>query len=303
LTQQHTITLNADAHGYGDACCTAWIAEGSRNAPVRLVHHATGKKRAFLEMLGQEVVELADPDIDAVTTFDAYEVEVHEQHGEIPRAISRGRELGITSEPKRPTVQIGSKADEFAAVVSGGMRRLSQQKRFVALWPQTSWRNRDWPVAYWMDLAETLKRRGYGYRFFTHTDSGPPYEKVDLNNPQRAKELRELRFALGMSECFLGLSWEIEAAIMRRSDLVVTLSSGPAWLAGTLDAPTLVIEGPTKDAVWSLMPSVETVRVGRQVVSCAGCNWTPPFRPACDQQCRALMALTPERVFGRIEQI
>ena len=280
-----TLVLNADLHGFGDACITAIIAENSHDRPVRLIHRATGEMRAFLEMLGQEVVD-HDPD-DCVDTFMPYHThEVQLEQGSVPRVLSRARALGIdlsdlTPETLRmPTVTVGEEAAIWAKRVCDEMRAAGHAKA-VALWPQTCYQSREWPTGHWHDLAWGLRSHGIGSRFFLGTN-----EERWHNTPG---------FVFGMG-------WEKWAAMMMEADLNVAISSGPASLAAIARARTIVLEGPTKPTIWWHAPQIETMQVGTDRVSCVGCHFGSPFRSACDFGCFALAALTPDLVLSRVIQ-
>ncbi len=284
------IVLNANEHGFGDAVFTAWIAEGSKGGDVELVHYATGEKRRLLEMLGQVIVDELPK--DHKTTYAAYSFEINREKGEIPRMLSRARHLGILSEPKRPAVTISEGATKWANDIGDAMRKGSQ-KKFVALWPGTVYTSREWPAAHWVDLTWNLSKLGYGVQMMIGEKS-PDNTKDTLSDKSK-------RFVNVPSFQF-GQSWDNHAALMRAADLNVAVSSGPATVCGTLDEPCLVLEGPTKDTLWAQMPSIETMRVSKDVIPCAACHFVQSdgFRAACDQGCQALMRLLPEDVLDRI---
>lgn len=271
---QRLVVLNCDAHGFGDACTMAWASEGSRSAPVRLVHFATGQKREFLEMLGQDVV---GDSRGAVNTFAPYGVEIRTEQGSVPRVISRARELGILSPPKRPPFRSTPAADKFAEELDRHMR--ASCRKWVMLFPQTEYTSREWPVTWWHDLISALLGNGIGVKTF-------------LKN-------KDPRF-VHTPGWYFGQPWRNVGASMLKADLVVGVSSGPACLAGTLDVPTLVLEGPTRPTIWTHTPSVEVIRVSKEVQPCVGCHFNAPFRSACDWGCQALIRLEPATVLKRI---
>lgn len=277
---QRTIVLDSDLHGFGDACLMAWASEGSRDAPVRLVHHATGSKRSFLELLGQECVADA---AGAVNTFDAYHsFECELERGSVPRLLSRSRALGIVSVPKRPPIRIPDAALEWAGHVIGNLRRRSATRKAILAFPQTEYLSREWPAGYWHDLAAGLTLAGHGFTLCL------------------AKE--EARWKGIAGGQLHGYPWTHWAALLRLADLTVAVSSGPACLAGTMDVRVLVLEGPTRPTIWAHTPSVEVIRVSKAALECVGCHFGRPFRRACDLGCQALIRLFPEAVIARIEE-
>jgi hypothetical protein len=268
-----TVILNCDAHGWGDAVVGAWISEGSKDAhDARLLHYATGDRKLFLEMLGQPVRAVPD---GAVTTWDAYQAELAER-GSVPRALSRAKFLGITATPKRPgPLRVPKPAEDWAEKFSRDRRA---RNGLVLLFPQAEYACRRWPASYWVDLAWTLKEQGYE----TVTVMGRVEEQY-CNVPLWIN----------------GHSWHQVAALMTKSSAVVGNDSGPVHLAGTIGVPTFALVGPTNPAVFSHVPEVRVVR--DESLSCVGCHWDPlKYRAACDQTCRSMMRLEPERVAAEV---
>ncbi|NBW10099.1 MAG: hypothetical protein EBR82_18935 [Caulobacteraceae bacterium] len=281
--EQRTLYLRAEAHGFGDACVTSVISENSRDLPVRLVHSCQGEMAAFVRMLGQEVVQM--PDNECVDTFEAYSAyEIQTQGGRVPRVWSRALALGIYLDHLRPEdlvmpkAVISDRAKDWAKATCDEMRAFGECKA-VALWPQTVYACREWPVGYWHDLAWGLRQRGIGARFFLGKDE-PRWH----NTPGYV----------------FGMGWEYWAALMLEADVNVAISSGPASLAAILRACIIVLEGPTKPTIWAHTPWVEIMQVGKDAVDCVGCHFGTPFRGACDFGCFALQALNPAQVLARV---
>ncbi len=309
VPDQRTIILDADQHGFGDAALTAWISEGSRNAPVRLIHRATGHKADFLRMLGQDVDESADP-AACVTTFYAYgEYELRRERGSVPRVLSRGRAVGIDVDqfpPKRPgPVHIANEFREWAekhrtetlagqANLSDGNSPISgipiveqpcasPLEKLVILFPRVCYVSREWPAPYWVDLVWKLLRvLGVG---------------VIVNLPEEDKRYEQV------PKYLYGQRWEGVAALMLQADLVIGNDSGPVNLAGTLGVRSLALMGPTLPEIFAHMSDVETLAVTGDEYPCVGCHFGSPYRAACDAGCQALYRLTPEAVFDRVKQI
>lgn len=274
---QRIVVVNSEVHGFGDAVTMAWASEGSKHAPVKLIHFARGAKKEFLEMLGQEVTE---EDAGSMTTFEAYcNWELDLERGSVPRVWSRSRALGIKTAPMRPTVRIPQESLDWADGIIAGSTKAPDGK-LIVMFPQTVYRSREWPSPYWHDLAWQLMLQGHAVKMCLHP-----------------KEKRWDRLVCGYLHDF---PWSHWAALMARADLTVAVSSGPASLAATMDVPTLVLEGPTKSTIWANTPSVEVMRVGKAVLDCDGCHFGRPFRRSCDLGCQSLMRLYPEVVLKRI---
>lgn len=278
---QETVTVNADAHGYGDAMITAWIAEGSRHADIRLVHYATGEKARLLRLFGQHVT---DDFAGSVTTFDAYKIECEMERGRIPRVESRAIQLGIDPTPQRP--QLGTLPSEAVAFAADLYRSATVddhgRKHLVMLCPQTEYRSREWPSGYWVDLAWKLWKSGIGVTMQLGRDD------------DRFHNVPRYHF---------GHNWDHKIALMQRCDLVIGIDSAPIHVAGTLDRPTLALLGPTTRRIVSHMPSVEVMSAPADRLDCVGCYFQSPFRAACDQGCLSLARLWPEEVLQRAKEI
>jgi heptosyltransferase-1 len=269
---ENDVILNCDSHGFGDAVIAAWIAEGSKTAEKKLVLHATGARKEFLELLGQSVVDDADHAIDISIPLGLVETMV--EHGSVPRLQSRAAALRIIAEPKRPMAVIPPEAERFAEMV--------MPLPTILLFPQVEQLSRQWPIASWIDLAWML-------------------EKKKLKNLTVLMR-RDARFN-GMPTAIVDQPWMNVAAMIRRARLIIGNDSGPAHMAGTLDVPTLALLGPTKPTAFAHLPSVHCVSLAKEQLPCVGCHFTGEYRSACDQQCRALMMLQPQQVLQEVRSI
>jgi hypothetical protein len=268
--KQGMVVVNANRHGFGDACLTAWIAEGSKDAPLRLVHYATGAKKELLELLGQEIT--GDPS-GAYTTFAAYSKELKEA-GSTPRVFQRGRHLGIHSLPKRPTARLNEADLQWAADAIG-------TRETVLLYPNTEYGSREWPAFYWLELADLLAQKNI------------PLAVGGGHLDLRYRNLRG----------FWGQPWAKTAALMQQARLVVGNDSGPAHIAGTLDVPTIALLGPSQPSMFIHLESVRCLQVSTEELSCAGCYFHPPFTKKCESGCLALAHLKPATVLAAIEEM
>lgn len=261
--EQQTIVLNSNKHGYGDAAVMAWASEGSRSCNPRLVHHATGNKKVFLELLGQEVVDRQPVMHD---TFRAYSSELRLK-GNPPRLWQRTRSLGIKANPKRPLHTLTVEEIEYGRSCVGDDS--------ILLWPNTDYGSREWPPMYWIRLAEMLTCAGHPVWFCG------------------GKQDARYKAWPGIWE----QSWRVNAACMLAARLVVGNDSGPAHLAGTLDVPTIALLGPTNSSVFVQYPSVTCLSASPNDIGCVGCYFHAPFCKTCEVGCVALGHVLPETVF------
>lgn len=153
--------------------------------------------------------------------------------------------------------------------------------RRVILFPHSSSFDRDWPKAYWIDLAHALAKEGF------HT-----LALVPGNASVRG-------FPKGIN----GQPVERVLALIARAHAVVANDSGGAHFAGTIGRPTLAICGAAKGSVVFAHMSdvVEWVAVARSLVPCVGCHFSPQhgWRAACFEACQALLRLAPDEVEKR----
>ncbi len=101
---------------------------------------------------------------------------------------------------------------------------------FVLASPLAGWRAKQWPLAYYRDLAALLAR-----------DFGVP---LVVNGPESARA--ELAEVVGALPHFSGLPGLIDAT--RRAAAVIGVDSGPLHIAAALGKPGIAIFGPTDPA-------------------------------------------------------
>jgi ADP-heptose:LPS heptosyltransferase len=262
------IILNADMHGIGDLCVTSFISEGSKDKEIELIHWATGEKRKVLEILNQKI---ATSPKDCVTTFNSYYKKELAEAGKRPRVIQRAEFLGIPYPPQRPSYTISEEAKKWANDTH------SNSKKLIMIYPQTVWRTREYPAAYWVDLCWILKTMGFEVKVF--------------------ESFKDERFN-STPQFYWGIGWENQMALMLKAALIIGNDSGPVHVAGVLNRPALALCGPTTSSCFTHIPSVQTI--SSQCI-CTGCWFQKPhFRAACDQGCRSLFELKPEIVLEKI---
>lgn len=263
------IVLNCDAHGLGDLMITMWISEGSKDADPKLIHFGTGARETVLRMFNQEIATSPE---GAITTFDAYDVEL-KCKGRRPRVNMRGEFMGIMTPPKRP---IYTPEPERMAVTS---RHFEKERKCVLLFPDTAYQSRQYPVPYWVDLAWKLNALGYQVKMMMQ-DKQARYE----NTPS----------------WYYGLSIQDVACFMLHASLVIGNDSGPCHLAGTMGVQSIALIGATNSNVFAHVPSVHCLQSNME---CTNCYFQAPFRAACDQGCSSLMRLFPELVVAKVQEI
>jgi len=237
--------------GLGDMVAWSWLANG----PVPLSFYADGRNREMLEFLGCRIE--TDP-TGAIIPSDAYNKELSERCAR-PRLEIWAEFLGIPCEPKQPKFNLQSR---------------DYLKRRIIICPQTHWKGREWPPAYWMDLNWELKGRNFEVVWL-----------LESNDPQ---------YSGRQSMAYWGQSMRDVASCLSSAALVIGNDSMPAHLAGTIGRPTLALLGPSHWNVFAHLSNVHPMHT--EIVECRGCHFGTPYRKACDMMCQALAHLSPQDV-------
>jgi hypothetical protein len=186
-----------------------------------------------------------------------------------PRLEFRAKAYGIT-ETRRPTATLDPAAVAWA-------RKLRTPGRTLAVFaPHSKQREREWVAGHWQALGEALAAQGVEIL-------------MDLGRPD--SELQG-----GPWRCFIRQPIPRMAAMITEADLTVTVDSGPAHVAGTLDRPTLLLIGLYRDNSYEHLPSVQPIRSG---LPCSPCNMQALYGSQCHNGCEAMQALTPGDVAER----
>lgn len=258
--------------GIGDMVSLAWIAEGTRDLPDPISFYAKGSNYTILKLLGQDVTN--QPCGASIAVTAAYKSELADGGAKLRLNYIRDL-LGINTPYKRPRIRLPPEALEWAAQTRQGFG----DRDLVLLFPQTLWRSRAWPAAYWIDLAWWLNERNVSAVTMLADE-----DKQFTNTPH----------------FMWGFDLAKVAALMSLAKIVVGNDSGPVHISGTMGVPTMVACGPTRlPCVFGHIPEVIAL-ANIEPPHCTGCHFKPPFRAACDQGCQALFSLRPHAVLERI---
>ena len=172
-------------------------------------------------------------------------------------------------------------ADDFLSIPRKAGRPV------VCVSPFANSPTRQWPIRYWVELIERLKRRKLAV--FT------------LYRPLRPGEVDPLRNLPGRN--FSSHNPEEVAAVIDRSDIVVGNDSGMCHVAGILRKPALSVCGPTDGHI--VFGGWPTVRHIQAPGACAGCLWFQDggWKTWCSFGCGILADLKPDVVIPRVEEI
>jgi hypothetical protein len=185
----------------------------------------------------------------------------------------------------RPPYVESKKAAEWADKAWADREEATGKKKRVLVFADVAWPIRQWPQAYFVDLAIRLR------------------DEADCNIvSMAATEAAVSGFPFG----FWGHGIDLVAAMIKRAHLVIGNDSGPAHLAGTLGVPTIaVVGGSRKDCYYDHVDSVRCINISPDTLPCVGCGYEhgSPHRMACNTGCRALYLLTPDQVYPKVLEL
>ena len=160
---------------------------------------------------------------------------------------------------------------------------VGEDDRIVSVNPVARWTTKLWDNAMFAQVADRLVRRGW---------------KVCLTGAESDRGILEDILSC-MKENALNLAGETSlkslAALLERSDAMVTTDTGPMHIAAAMKTPTVALFGPT--APWRTGPYGDGHKVIRVPMDCAPC-----FRRHCPTV--ACMAkITPDMVMEGIDEL
>jgi len=86
--------------------------------------------------------------------------------------------------------------------------------------------------------------------------------------------------------------------VIRRSDFLIGVDSGPLHIADSMDKITLGLFGPTSPISWGLLSN--NGQVFHEAVSCSPCYKDDGYFPECPHEHRCMRSLSPKRVLSAI---
>ena len=160
---------------------------------------------------------------------------------------------------------------------------VGKDDRIVSVNPVARWKTKLWDNAMFAQVADRLVRRGW---------------RVCLTGAESDRDTLE-DILSRMEETALNLAGQTSlkslAALLERSDIMVTTDTGPMHIAAAMNTPTVALFGPT--APWRTGPYGDGHKVIRVPMDCAPC-----FRHHCPTA--ACMAnITPDMVMEGIDEL
>jgi ADP-heptose:LPS heptosyltransferase len=250
--------------GVGDLVCFAWIGAGMRAAGQEVEFYAQSWRAELMSLFKEKVTQDPTDMVSTLSHEDGYEQAVKNKSplNYLDWICAR---LGVTAKPQRPKMYLRPTDRQLGRSVSGT----------VLVFPHCIWAPRTWPKSYFVELVWYLKRAKIDVRVVTEQRDG----------------------AFLFVPCIYGKSLSYVAAAIQVAKLVIGNDSGPAHLAGTIGTPTLAIQGPTQERIYSYLPEVVSYR--KKVLPCAGCHCLPPFRDSCNVGCHELYRTFPEDIYAK----
>jgi hypothetical protein len=283
------IEFNANRGGLGDLVCAAFLAEGIKATGRDVVFYLSGKGRRveecvrpnaahLLNAMGQRVC-VGDRGIVLGNHFPGYNYELRAKGSEMSGGtydrVSAWRDVfPFDFEPITPCVELPAEDGEWADEHFGAKRG-----PVVGIFPEASFRIRDWPVNKYIDLQSQLEADGCDVRVF-------------LGSAADHDRYRHGYWSLFKRPYHAMPITRVLAAI-NKCDAVVGNDSGGAHMSGLLQRRTVVLCGPSRQMYEHYGDCITEVRVDKSVVPCVGCHFQRKHgsRAACNAGCDALQSL------------
>lgn len=159
---------------------------------------------------------------------------------------------------------------------------------------------KEWPVGYWVELANALRRRGLSVLLTGSAD-----------DRARAEALRDAIVSFGEGDggdvvVAAGRATLTESAYaMERASVVVSVNTGLMHMACALDTPTVSIDGPVVTARWGPLGTY-ALAIGPQESGAAYISMgdeSPPHVGGQQKPVDVMASITPIRVIEAVEQV
>lgn len=154
----------------------------------------------------------------------------------------------------------------------------------IIILPEATRETRSWPMIYWLDLAEKLKK---DYNVCVMALNSQVARRFDVYH-------------------FWGMPLNNFAAMVDQADLVISADSGGAHLAATLKTPVIALQGPTiGHVVFGHDEYAHPMCVSKEQVPCVACNFSEShgYTPICNDGCQALYMLSPLSVLNKVKEL
>jgi len=283
------VVMDIQDRGIGDVVLAAWLVASARAAGHRL--SINPRSHADLALaLGIPDTSLTRKVGPSWTKTDNLGLKF--EYARLRDGDTRSRfalwaaSLGLTDlTPVRPVVRLPADAYDWAEAEWLASTTDGRPGR-VAILPDVAWPVRQWPMAYFIDLAEIMEQRGNSV--------------ILIGGNKKSISRHDRRW-------YAGYDLVRTAAMLSLADLVIANDSGPAHLGGIVGTQTVSVCGPTKGhVVFAHDKNIHPISVSSDVLACVGCHFSEDkgYRQACRSGgCRALFLHPPENVVNEIERL
>jgi len=161
---------------------------------------------------------------------------------------------------------------------------IREGRKIIALAPQCNAASRQWPIRHWVHLGHMLKKSGHRVYILSepipprqaHWIKAIPFKRFQSNNPRAI------------------------AAVIERSDLLISNDSGMAHVAGFVGTKATAICGATNGRVaFGGWPTVKPIQAEGPCTGCLsykGDDSNPGWMPWCSYGCEIMNDLKPRDV-------
>jgi lipopolysaccharide heptosyltransferase II len=164
----------------------------------------------------------------------------------------------ITPADRIPTLSVSPQAQQDIATLFR-QEGISENKRLIACHvTSNNGQAKRWPIPYWATLIDQLIREEDASVVFTGAPDDLPFIEAI------SKRMQEHAFHLAGKTSLTQL-----AALLQRTDLLITGDSGPMHIAAAVNTPLIAIHGPTDPALSGPVSPLATVV--RNDIWCSPC--------------------------------
>jgi heptosyltransferase-1 len=166
---------------------------------------------------------------------------------------------------------------------------LSIKEKYVVFLHGTTWDSKQWPEAYWMQLADLAARDGYRI-------------KIGGGNPTEVARAERIAKHNANIDVMPYLDIKTMAGLLAHSEAAVAVDTGFGHLAAALDVPTVSIYGSTNpDYTGALGKKSEHLAALFPCAPCVGRNCTYKQPSAVSPACYT--TVQPARVWETVQRI
>lgn len=167
------------------------------------------------------------------------------------------------------------------------LKKISLTEDFIVLNTGGSWKTKRWPEEYFIEIAELLIAKGCNILFV-----GGPSDEQRVNYITAKIKKQEQIYNLSGKTSLLEL-----AAILKKSELMISGDTGPVHVAAAVGTNTLTIFGPSDEKKYAPRGRAKNILIKNLDLDC---------RPCGEHECplehfKCMRELSPQQIVNRIE--